>query len=229
MRNTCLAFVFGLAPLLFVACESEDAHGCVPGEVRECPCGGGLPDGTQTCNEDGGGWGECDCGGGGDGDTDSDTDADADSDADTDADGDTDTDEGTDSGTEPGDCDGGRYDPVTGLCWQHPKADGIHTWQQAVALCADLDLEGHADWQLPGRQDFVDLLGGCDEGVLAEGAGYCQSCADSQKCTALFGPDANWYWSSSQDTSGSAWAAGFGTGAVYEGYTGIVYHVRCVR
>jgi hypothetical protein len=66
--------------ILFPGCESGgDALGCEPGEVRECPCGGGEPDGVQACAEDGDSFGPCGCGGG---DADGDTDADADGDAD---------------------------------------------------------------------------------------------------------------------------------------------------
>jgi hypothetical protein len=32
---------------------------CTPGLVQSCPCGGGAPDGTQTCNDTGSGFGRC--------------------------------------------------------------------------------------------------------------------------------------------------------------------------
>ncbi len=48
---------------------------CEPGVVAECPCGGGLPAGTQRCNADGTGWEGCDCGGDGDSDGDGDIDS----------------------------------------------------------------------------------------------------------------------------------------------------------
>ena len=73
--------------LVFGGCgDDSQSAGCVEGEVQLCPCGGGLPDGTQTCQADGT-WTECDCGSG-----DMDTDTDTDSDSDTDTDTDTDTD-----------------------------------------------------------------------------------------------------------------------------------------
>lgn len=35
---------------------------CDPGRTVACPCGGGLPDGTQTCRTDGCAYGTCSCG-----------------------------------------------------------------------------------------------------------------------------------------------------------------------
>jgi hypothetical protein len=68
----CLAVALG--------CDGgEDSLGCEPGEVRECPCGGGEPAGFQTCSDDGVSFGPCGCGG--DLDTDADGDADDEPDA----------------------------------------------------------------------------------------------------------------------------------------------------
>jgi hypothetical protein len=150
-----------------------------------------------------------------DADTDADADSDSDSDADTDADADSDSDTDTDTATFfPQDCAGGRYDSVRDLCWQYPPPDETLDWENAVDYCDDLDLAGHTDWTLPGRQDFVDLLGGCDDDVLGGNAGYCDSCADSSTCSSLFGPDEDWYWSSSPVGGASAWFAYFFNGYV---------------
>lgn len=50
--------------LVAVSCGSggNAASVCAPGAVQVCPCGGGLPDGTQVCNADGAAWGVCSCG-----------------------------------------------------------------------------------------------------------------------------------------------------------------------
>ena len=48
---------------------------------------------------------------------------DSDSDTDSDTDGDTDTDSDTDTDTDylpMTDCEGGKYDPNSDLCWEHP-------------------------------------------------------------------------------------------------------------
>ena len=36
---------------------------------------------------------------------------------------------------------------------------------------------GHADWVLPLRKNFIDMLGGCDSSVLVGSWGNCNSCA----------------------------------------------------
>jgi hypothetical protein len=86
--NTANVLILGLAcaglMAIAISCDEVDSATptCVPGKVEPCPCGGGEPDGTQTCDDDGT-WDDCDCGGG-DSDTDVDTDADSDSDSDSD-------------------------------------------------------------------------------------------------------------------------------------------------
>jgi hypothetical protein len=172
------------------------------------------------CGDDGG-----DGGADGDSDTDSDTDSDSDSDSDTDSDTDTDTDTDTDAL----DCAGGRYDAVSGLCWQHPKDSGAPNWQDSMDLCDGLDLAGHVDWYLPTRDEFVDLLGGCDDEVTSGGSGYCNTCAESDRCNALFGPDTGFYWSSTEVDEIEAWFVDFETGEVGDPSKTSLLFVRCVR
>lgn len=143
-----------------------------------------------------------------------------------DADTDTDTDTDIDTGADPLDCDGGRYDSSTGLCWQHPTVC-CYEWQQAIDYCEGLFLNGHTDWYLPSKQDFIDLLGGCDSGVLGGGTGYCDSCGSSGTCSALFGSDVDWYWSSSYDSY--PWGVSFVDGYVSYVGGGYSHYVRCVR
>jgi hypothetical protein len=125
------------------------------------------------------------------------------------------------------DCEGGRLDPKQDLCWQDPRAGKSFEWQEAIDYCDGLDLAGHADWYLPSRDEFIDLLGGCEGDH-----GPCDSCDQSGTCSALFGSDSDRYWSSSvyADSSSSAWYVGFGYG--YVGYYAKKHaglRVRCVR
>ncbi len=131
--------------------------------------------------------------------------------------------------SDPLDCEGGRYDQSTGLCWQHPKASGVYEWQEAIDYCDDLDLAGHTDWHLPSRDDFIDLLGDCDSDVTSGDPGYCNSCEESETCSALFDSDDDRYWSSSPYGSNLAWRVFFYLGSV--GYYDIstANNVRCVR
>ncbi|MDP6942630.1 MAG: hypothetical protein QF464_00650, partial [Myxococcota bacterium] len=42
--------------------EEDNGSACVPNNQKSCPCGGGLPDGIQTCTQDGAAYTPCDCG-----------------------------------------------------------------------------------------------------------------------------------------------------------------------
>lgn len=160
------------------------------------------------------------------------SDGDAGTDSDSDADTNTDADAGsdTDSDTDPLDCDGGRYDESTGLCWQHPRTIDDYAWQAAIDYCDGLDFGGHTDWVLPTRQDFVDLFGGCDDNVLDGYNGWCNPCPESETCSALFGADTDWYWSSSSSSiTDNAWYVNFVSGIVNPGPKELLNFVRCVR
>lgn len=160
-----------------------------------------------------------------DDDTGSDADADGDSDGDSDADGDSDT----DSDADGLDCDGGRYDQAAGLCWQHPQAADAYEWQAAIDYCDGLDLAGHTDWVLPSKDDFIALLGGCEQDVLDGDYGYCDSCDDSETCFALFGSDNDRYWSSTPYSDNIAWYAELDHGGVSHIGVSNANDVRCVR
>lgn len=126
-------------------------------------------------------------------------------------------------------CEGGRLDPTTDLCWQHPKASGAYEWQKAMDYCDDLDLAGHTDWYLPSRDDLIGLLGGCDSNVMNEEFGYCDSCEEGETCSALFDSDGDWHWSSSTYGSYRAWRIGFRFGYVDYYNVSSGKYVRCVR
>lgn len=52
-------WAFVCTALLLAGCNAErTAPTCTPGDIKECPCGGGGK-GAQTCADDGGSWGEC--------------------------------------------------------------------------------------------------------------------------------------------------------------------------
>ena len=182
--------------------------------------------------------GDDDSGAGGDADADTDTDADADTDTDSDTDSDTDTDTGSDSDTDSDteqdtdtlDCPGGRYDVENDLCWQHPGSEENYLWSDAVSYCSALDLGGYTDWYLPVKQEFLNMLGDCDDDVLIVGSGYCAPCGESPNCTAMFGGYGSWYWTSSMpsDTS-QAYRVIFATGNISYSDKTDVFYVRCVR
>lgn len=115
------------------------------------------------------------------------------------------------------------------VCWQDAPVIS-YPWLSADYYCDGLSLGGHTDWHLPTRQEFIDVLGGCDAAILGGNAGLCNSCAASATCTELFGSDTDWYWSSSPYDPGGAWRASFRLGVVPVGDVGTDDgYVRCVR
>lgn len=137
-------------------------------------------------------------------------------------------------------CGGGRFDPATGLCWQHPVNDPDYLWQDAVDYCGSLELGGEADWRLPALDELLSLLEDCELG-LEEGYGQCSSCFDSDTCHALLvgGGDEDGYdgygmwpvWSSTSCSffTTCAWTVDLNNGGVsateWMGSAG----ARCVR
>jgi hypothetical protein len=131
-------------------------------------------------------------------------------------------------------CDGGRYDPQTGLCWQDPPTDGGFCWQDAIAHCEGLELGGHSDWRLPSMDDFFTLLDDCDVDLTTD-HGECRSCDDSETCHALFcgkhGCGVSTYWSSSLSPfmTNCAWQVDFNGGWLGIADISNWFAVRCVR
>jgi hypothetical protein len=124
------------------------------------------------------------------------------------------------------DCNDGQYDESTGLCWQHPTDGSTYTWEEAMDYCAALTLGGRSDWYLPSRDDFIDMLGGCDP------YDNCNSCHESATCSDLFGEDMGWYWSSStgdDDEASLAWYVDFNYGSLSKADKVWDLPARCVR
>jgi len=66
------------------------------------------------------------------------------------------------------DCDGGKLDPSTDLCWQDPPTQAPLAWNEAIAYCDALSLEGRDDWRLPMIQELISLVRGCVDGVTTD-------------------------------------------------------------
>jgi Protein of unknown function (DUF1566) len=110
-------------------------------------------------------------------------------------------------------CSGGRLDEDAGLCWQISDRPGVLNWWDAMAYCDALDLAGK-DWRVPLREDFIHMLGGCSDAALAGKPSFCSSCAESDKCSAIFGEDTNSYWTATSygDTGKEVWTIEFNNG-----------------
>lgn len=115
------------------------------------------------------------------------------------------------------DCDGGKLDPATNLCWQDPPGDGAVNWYVAsgthhddhnpggVDYCGDLVHGGHSDWRLPYIHELITLLRGCEDGIATGdlSPGACEmipaGCADEDNCTGAI----NCYWCPMGDGPGA--------------------------
>lgn len=129
-------------------------------------------------------------------------------------------------------CGGGVYDSQNGICWQSPRAPDTMTWQVAMDYCANLELAGYSDWELPSHLDWANLLGGCPSGVLdGTSAGSCTSCWRSAQCDLLFNDDSSEYWSSSLAVGYPENAYSFIIGQGWTSRPPITesHHVRCIR
>ena len=86
---------------------------------------------------------------------------------------------------------------------------GIET---AASVCRDLNLNGYNDWYLPSRDDLSLMY----QNVHTQNLGNFSY---------------QFYWSSSQSYTGSAWALHFGTGNFYQSSskTSVNVQVRAVR
>jgi hypothetical protein len=137
-------------------------------------------------------------------------------------------------------CGGGRYDPASGLCWQHPTNNQQYGWQDAIDYCGGLDLAGYTDWRLPGIEELLTLFEECNVDLAGSSGGYCRSCFDSETCRALFssgddsGNNGGWGnpWSSSSCSAfpSCAWSVDFSNGTVNTNDSmGNMLGARCVR
>jgi hypothetical protein len=151
-------------------------------------------------------------------------------------------------------CDGGWFDPSSGLCWQNPPEDAWRDWHEAVAYCDGLDLGGYSlgSWRLPTISELRSLIRGCPKTETGGECGVTDSCLgdgcwnyNCWECAFEGGPGAGgaywptevggsgrWYWSSSSSYAGdssAAWYVNFYVGYVYYDGKSSTDYVRCVR
>ncbi len=138
---------------------------------------------------------------------DDDSGADSDSDTDSDIDGDTDSDTDSDTDTDTDylpmtDCEGGKYDPKSDLCWENPYSSQVYAWSDAVSYCENLVVGISDDWRMPTITELRSLVRGCS---VTEEGGDCPVSEDSPEsemllaecdgCDEHMGPgNAGCYW-----------------------------------
>lgn len=112
-----------------------------------------------------------------------------------------------------------------GKWWSGTTCEGtadVMNWFKAVKACPQ-------GYRLPTRQEYLDLLGGCDDdAVKGNRLGKCRTCQKSPVCSLMFGQDSFWYWSIQQGTP-NAWGINFKKGRINDDIEGHESYVRCVR
>lgn len=188
-------------------------------------------------------------------------------DADDGADGDADPDDGVEADAHADDaeaearidvwdgdlppCQGGLYDPTSGLCWQHPRDETTLRLNEAVTYCEGLSLGafGPGSWHLPTVDELRSLIRRCP---ATEPGGACRvtdSCA-GEACWSDVCFECRWdgggcfwprilgsgcadlaFWSSSNvaGTASLAWVVNFDHGNVHYAHEVFDYFFRCVR
>jgi len=79
-------------------------------------------------------------------------------------------------------------------------------WQAAMAWAAGVEVDGHADFNLPDRYQSAVLFGNLDDQF-----------------------EKVWHWTSTPDSEGSAWGQYFGYGNQDNGHASYVGRARAVR
>jgi len=112
-----------------------------------------------------------------------------------------------------------------GQSWDGLACQGEMTaldWKQARKACP-------SGFRLPSKDELTALLGRCDRNVREGKSGKCSNCPSSRGCSAMFGGDKGFYWSSSSAADpDEAWYAYFDDGRVSSGGKDETYYVRCV-
>jgi len=109
-------------------------------------------------------------------------------------------------------------DSITGLQWQDDTIGTTMTWEDAIAHCENLSLDGHDDWRLPNIKELVSLV---DDSRLGPSID-----------TSVFEYTAsNDYWSSTTNANfgDNAWIVYFRIGFLKSDDKNSSYYVRCVR
>ena len=110
-----------------------------------------------------------------------------------------------------------------GLANSNAMANGDHP---AAAFCRDLEIGGFTDWYLPSRHEAALMAEN-----LMPGEGYVpeQTTAEAFQKGGVEAFAQDWYWTSTEFGSGSAWVQYFTNGNQDYNYKGWSARVRAVR
>jgi hypothetical protein len=92
---------------------------------------------------------------------------------------------------------------VEGKMYQNQPFNKEYTWQEAKEYCENLTLDGYSDWKLPSRNKLRKLTS--DSGIdNIDGETYYINKAFIKNILVN-----NWFWTTSEKGSSSAWGLYF--------------------
>lgn len=112
---------------------------------------------------------------------------------------------------------------IDGLANTRDIADDDHP---AAAFCAALRIGGFDDWHLGSLDDMQTLMRNL---MPLDGGNPAQTKVEAFQEDGAEAFEAAWYWTSTQDSPGSAWLQDFSYGYQYDGNKLLRYRVRAVR
>jgi hypothetical protein len=106
----------------------------------------------------------------------------------------------------------------TGLTWQRVLPTRTFAFQDALAYCGHLDVDGHKDWRVPSMPELVSIVDERASNPAIDSTAFPETPAEP-------------FWTSSRfgDRSLEAWHVSFDHGSALYGLLKATYRVRCVR
>lgn len=142
-------------------------------------------------------------------------------------------------------------DPTSGYRWQVRPSETFMSLSAAATYCADLNLDGYADWRLPSISELRSLIRGCESTRRGGACAVTESCDSSScfsadacwECAEGSGPAAgcywpsevaggcDWLWSSTTipDNSACAWVVNYKNAHVDGPGQTCTAYARCMR
>ncbi len=121
-----------------------------------------------------------------------------------------------------------------GIMWQKSDDNITRNWEDAIAYCENLELEGYEDWRLPTKDELKDLVV-CTNNIPTplEDNDFCGTAVDNSyskpTIDSSFMAKEDYYWSSDTYDSNKAWGVAFSNGYAHWVYKDAEKYVRCRR
>jgi hypothetical protein len=124
--------------------------------------------------------------------------------------------------------DGTVTDTKTGLMWQQRDDNVERNWNDAMAYCSNLNLNGLQGWRLPNKEELVSIVDETQKPAV--NAKFFPDTKYSESGLLFVNSD-RCYWSSTTYAihTGSAWLVNFGIGGTGFHTKSKPEYARCVR